>query len=178
MHTVREESMRRRTKRVKPEILGEILQKILKKRNIPHTSTDRYLLNIWRRAVGPQIAAQTHPDTLKRGSLFVRVSAPVWLHQLQFMKEEILGKINELSGKEEVRSLFFTIGDIPSPPPGNDGQPQPTPLLSLLPGRDRNMMRESLAAIRDPELRLILERVMAGEISRRRQSEKRKAPAK
>ena len=170
--------MRSRTKRVKPEILGEILQKILKKRNIPHTSTDRYLLNIWRRAVGPQIAAQTHPDTLKRGTLFVRVSAPVWLHQLQFMKEEILGKINELSGKEEVRGLFFTIGDIPSPPPGSAGQTPPAFPLSGLPNRDRNMIQESLATVRDPELQKILERVMTREISRRRHSEKRKAPAK
>ena len=99
-------------------MFGEILQKILKKRNIPHTATDRHLLDLWRRAVGPQIAAQTHPDTVKRGALFVRVSAPVWLHQLQFMKEEILGKINELSGKEEVRNLFLTIGEIPLPPSG------------------------------------------------------------
>ena len=170
--------MRRRAKRVKPEILGEILQKILKKRNIPHTSTDRYLLNIWKRAVGPQIAAQTHPDTLKRGTLFVRVSAPVWLHQLQFMKEEILGKVNELHGKEEVRGLFFTIGDIPSPPPVGPGQPPPSSPLSGLPVRDRNMMRESLSTVRDPELQEILERVMAREISRRRASEKRKAPGK
>jgi hypothetical protein len=171
--------MRRRAKRIKPEILGEILQKILKKRNIPHTSTDRYLLNTWRRAVGPQIAAQTHPDTLKRGTLFVRVSAPVWLHQLQFMKEEILGKINELFGKEEVRGLFFTIGDIPAPPPGSSAE-QPTPAVPLsgLPDRDRNMVRESLATVRDPELQEILERVMAREISRRRHGEKRKVPVR
>jgi hypothetical protein len=170
--------MRRRTKRVKPEILGEILQKILKSRNIPHTSTDRYLLNTWRRAVGPQIAAQTHPDTVKRGTLFVRVSAPIWLHQLQFMKEEILGKINEIYGKEEVLGLFFRIGDIPPPPPGGAEQLPPAAPLSELPARDRNMMRESLATVRDPELQEILERVMAREISRRRHSEKRKAPLK
>ncbi len=170
--------MRRRAKRVKPEILGEILQKILKKRNIPHTTTDRTLINTWRRAVGPQIAAQTYPDAVKRGTLFVRVSAPVWLHQLQFMKEEILGRINELSGKEEVRGLYFTIGDIPSPPPGGAEQPPPASPLSALPNRDRNMMRESLATVRDPELQAILERVMAREISRRRHIEKRKAPGK
>jgi len=105
--------MRRRATQIKPEILGEILHKILKKRNIPHASTDRHLLNIWRRAVGPQIAAQTYPDTLKRGSLFVRVSAPVWLHQLQFMKEEILCKINELYAKE--RSGIFSLPSESSP---------------------------------------------------------------
>ena len=170
--------MRRRTRQAKPEMLGEILHKILKKRNIPHTSTDRYLLNIWRRAVGPQIAAQTHPDTLKRGSLFVRVSAPAWLHQLQFMKEEILGRINELSGKEEIRHLFLTIGELPASLPVTAGHPTPDPPISPLPVRDRNMMRDSLATVRDSELREILERVMTKEISRRRRREKPKAAGK
>ena len=170
--------MRRRARQAKPEILGEIIHKILKKRNIPHASTDRYLLNVWRRAVGPQIAAQTYPDKLKRGSLFVRVSAPALLHQLQFMKEEILGRINELSGREEVRHLFLTIGEIPASPSATAEHPTPDPPLSLLPVRDRNMMRDSLATIRDAELREILERVMTKEISRRRRQEKRKAPGK
>ncbi|MBA4421682.1 MAG: hypothetical protein C0390_01125 [Syntrophus sp. (in: bacteria)] len=170
--------MRRRARQVKPEMLGEILHKILKKRNIPHTSTDRYLLNIWRRAVGPQIAAQTHPDALKRGSLFVRVSAPAWLHQLQFMKEEILGRINELAGKEEVRHLFLTIGELPIPPSVTEGNAPPVPPLSPLPVHDRNMIQNSLAAVRDTELREILERVMMKEINHRRQREKRKAPGK
>ncbi len=165
--------MLRRTRQPKPEMLGEILQKILKKRNIPHTATDRRLLDTWRRAVGPQIAAQTHPDTVKRGVLFVRVSAPVWMHQLQFMKEEILGRLRELSGPEEVQNLRFSIGEIPPPPPGGAHAPQIDSALPPLAGRDRTMMRESLETIRDPELRTILERVMTREIGRRRQREKR-----
>jgi hypothetical protein len=163
--------MRKRAAQSKPEIIGEILRKVLKKRNIPHTATDRRLLDLWTRAVGPQIAARTLPETLKRGTLYVRVSASVWLHQLQFLKEEILCKVNELSGKEEIRSLFFSIGEIPSPPP-SAAAPVPAPLRK----RDREMMRESLDAVRDPELREILERVMAREISRRREREMRKDP--
>jgi len=170
--------MRRRARQIKLEMLGEILGKILKKRNIPHTATDRRLLGIWRRAVGPQIAAQTHPDTLKRGVLFVRVSAPVWMHQLQFMKDEILGRINELAGPGEVRNLRFCIGEIPAPPPGGTQAPPVDPALPPLAGRDRAMMRESLETVRDPELRTILERVMTREIGRRRQREKRRDPGK
>jgi hypothetical protein len=170
--------MRRRTSQLKPEMLGEILGKILKKRNIPHTATDRRLLDIWRRAVGPQIAAQTHPETLKRGVLFVRVSAPVWMHQLQFMKEEILGRIGDLSGPEEVRSLRFCIGEIPPSPRAGGQAPPHDPALPPLAGRDRTMMRESLETIQDPELRTILERVMTREIGRRRQREKRRDPGR
>ena len=166
--------MRRRARQVKPEMLGEILGKILKKRNIPHSSTDRRLLDIWRRAVGPQIASQTHPDTLKRGVFFVRVSAPVWLHQLQFMKEEILDRIKALNVPEEVRNLRFCIGEIPPSPPGEAQAHPPDPVLPPLTGRDHTMMRESLEGVRDPELRTILERVMTREIGRRRQREKRR----
>jgi predicted nucleic acid-binding Zn ribbon protein len=170
--------MRRRARQLKPEMLGEILGKILKKRNIPHTSTDRRLLDIWRRAVGPQIAAQTHPDTLKRGVLFVRVSAPVWMHQLQFMREEILDRIRVLTVPEEVRNLRFCIGEIPPSHSGGAQVQLPDPAPPPLAGRDRTMMRESLEKLRDPELRTILERVMTREIGRRRQQEKRRDPGK
>ena len=168
--------MRKRAAQSKPEIIGEILRKVLKKRNIPHTTTDRHLLDLWTRAVGPQIAARTLPETLKRGTLHVRVSAPVWLHQLQFLKEEILGKVNRLTGKEEIRTLYFSIGEIPSPPPGTADPPPATSASASLQKRDREMMRESLDAVRDPELREILERVMTREISRRREREIREDP--
>ncbi|MHB8772125.1 MAG: DciA family protein [Syntrophales bacterium] len=166
--------MRRRARQIKPEMLGDVLRKILKKRNIPHTSTDRRLLAIWRRAVGPQIAAQTHPDSLKRGVLFVRVSAPVWMHQLTFMREEILARIRELAAPEEVRNLRFTIGEIP-PDPSGRAYPAAESVLPPAPlaGRDRTMVLASLETVRDPELRTILERVMTREIGRRREREKR-----
>lgn len=165
--------MRKRSSLSKPEMIGEILRKVLKKRNIPHTVTDRRLLDLWTQAVGPQIAARTLPETVKRGGLYVRVSAPAWLHQLQFLKEEILIKMNTLAGQEEFRRLFFSIGEIPAPPPDATVPPPGAPLPAPLRKRDRNMIQESLAAIRDPELREILERVMVKEISRRREREKR-----
>ncbi len=170
--------MRKRAGQFKPELLGEILGKILKKRNIPHTPTNRRLLAIWRRAVGPQIASQTYPDSLKRGTLFVRVSAPVWMHQLQFLKEEIISKLNELFAPEEVHNLHFSIGEIPAAPPGGAAPPGPDPELPPLAGRDRTMILKSLDAVPDPELRAILERVMAREIGRRREREKWRDPGK
>jgi hypothetical protein len=166
--------MRKRASQSKPETIGEILLKVLKKRNIPHNETNRRLLDLWKRAVGPQIAARTLPETLKRGILYVRVSAAVWLHQLQFLKEEIILKFNELSGKDEIRSLFFSIGEIPPPPPEASDPPPAVPVPAPLRKRDREMMRESLDAVRDPELREILKRVMVREISIRRGREKRK----
>lgn len=163
--------MRRRASQSKPEIIGAILGKVLNKRNIPHTSIDRRLLDLWTKAVGPQIAARTLPEAVKRGTLYVRVSSSVWLHQLQFLKEEIINKINDLSGKEGIRSLHLSIGEIPSAHTGKAEPPTTPPASAPLRKRDREMMRKSLAAVADPELREILERVMFREISRRRERE-------
>ena len=165
--------MRRRAAKPKPEIIGEILRKVLKRKNIPHTATDPRLLDLWTRAVGPQIAARTCPEAVKWGELHVRVSSTVWLHQLQFLKEEICEKFNELSGKAEIRGLRLSIGEIPSPAHAADTA-KPVSLPAPLRKRDREMMQESLAAIGDPELREIVRRVMSLEISRRREREMHK----
>lgn len=157
-------------------MIGDILQKVLKKRNIPLKAVDRHLVDLWRRTVGPQIAARTLPETVKRGVLYVLVSSPVWLHQLQFMKEEILRKMNELSGSEKIRGLFLSIGEIPPSPAEATAHPPPAQATPPLAKRDRDVMSESLDSIRDPELKDILERAMTSEISRRRRLEKRKDP--
>ena len=167
--------MRRRAKQVKLEPLEAILQKILRKQNIPHTVRDRRLIDLWTRAVGQRIAARTFPDTLRRGTLRVLVASPVWLHQLQFMKEEILLKLQELSGNDAIGALSFSVGEIP-PPPKDHPVSEPVTAPPPLKGRDRRMVEESLAALRDPELRAIMERVMIREIGRRRDLERRKTP--
>jgi hypothetical protein len=123
--------------------------------------------------VGARIAGQTHPERLKRGTLYVRVSAPVWMHQLQFLKEEILAKLQGLTGPEEIRSLVFTVGVIPRTAPQGPSAPPAAPAGPPLTGRDRRQIQESLATLSDPELKEILERVMTQEISRRRLREKR-----
>jgi predicted nucleic acid-binding Zn ribbon protein len=108
--------MRKRTTAQKPELLGDILHKILKKLDIPHKKKDRHLVELWEQAVGTQIASHTTPDGIKRGSLYVLVSSPAWLHQLQFLKEEIQRKLNELSGQEAFQRIYFQIGEIPERP--------------------------------------------------------------
>ena len=168
--------MRKRRPPSKPEMIGDILQKVLKKRNIPHKAVDRHLVDLWRRTVGPQIAARTLPDTVKRGTLYVLVSSPVWLHQLQFMKEEILRKMNDLSGSEKIRTIFLTIGEIPPSHAEAAAHPPHAHAPTSLAKRDRDVMRESLDTIHDPELRNILERAMTSEISRRRRLEKHRDP--
>ena len=121
------------------------------------------LFNLWSKAVGPQIAQQTHPDRLHSGTLFVSTASSVWVLQLHFMKKEIQQKLNQLAGKTVVRDIHFTVGYQPS-----KGKCDATMILN---DRDRRMIDESTEKLPDPELASIVKRVMEKEISRRRSLE-------
>ena len=167
--------MRKRTPQTKLHRLGDILQASLKKRKIFLNFEDRRFREVWNKAVGPQIAAQSRPGQLRGETLFVKVSTSVWMQQLHFMKEEIIEKINQSLGKAVVKNIYFSIGEVSSSLKGGERMLF-LPDAYLLKDRDRKLIEKSIASIPDQELREILKRVMTKEISRRRFMENQKHP--
>ncbi len=147
--------------------LGDILRKTLKNLNISRDSTDQNILNAWNKAVGPQISAQTHPDRLRKNTLFVKVSNSIWMHQLQFMKLDIIDKTNKILGKEIIKNIYFSVGMLPK-----NEENFIFPEHFSLNERDSKMIRESVASVSDKELSDILKKVMTKEVIRRRMREK------
>lgn len=68
--------------------------------------------DIWDRAVGETIAHNTRPAAFKGHLLQVNVSSSSWLFQLNFLKKELIEKINTTLGKPLVRELTFKVGKI------------------------------------------------------------------
>lgn len=166
--------MARRGSTRKLQSMADILPQVLKKQKIPFHFEDQTLRRIWDQAVGPQIAAQTAPRYVKKAGLYITVATSVWMHQLQFMKEEIIFKFNERSGQDPINSLHFSLGELPVRPSGNKRKTSAAPVSGPLKPRDQRVIRESLSVIQDAELKTILERVMAKEIGRRRLLEKKR----
>ena len=168
---------RRRTHTAKIERLGDILGNVLKKRKLSlNLSLDpefKRLTAAWNNVVGDRIVAHTRPEKLQRDTLFVSVSDSVWMQQLHFLKQDILGKINQLLDGKAVKNIHFSLGDVPPPAAGN--KPAPDDIRPLK-ARDRKMIEENAAAIADPELRDIVKKVMTREIARRRSREEKKSP--
>jgi len=165
---------RRRTHTAKIERLGDILGNVLKKRKLSlNLSLDpefKRLTAAWNKVVGDRIVAHTRPEKLQRDTLFVSVSDSVWMQQLHFLKQDILGKINQLLDGKTVKNIHFSLGVVPPPAAGN--KPAPDDIRPLK-ARDRKMIEENTAAIADPELRDIVKKVMTREIARRRLREER-----
>ncbi len=119
--------------------------------------------------MGPQIAAKAQPDRLREDVLYVRVSTSVWMHELQFMKQDIIEKLNGTLGAAAVSQIRFFIGDVearPVEPPAKVAPPDAAALMA----DERGYIEETLSVVADPELKAILRETMTRSILRRRQS--------
>jgi predicted nucleic acid-binding Zn ribbon protein len=159
-------TMRKRASKRRLQSIGEILLPALKKRGLAPTTEESALFKLWPKAVGEQIAAQTKPAAWREGTLFVKTTSSVWVQQLHFMKEDIRQKINDLSAKQTVKEIIFTVGH--NPALQNTGQSATAPPKIALRERDKKMIAECTETLADRELADIVKRVMKMEISRRR----------
>jgi predicted nucleic acid-binding Zn ribbon protein len=161
---------RRRATPTKVESLGNVLQEVLAKQKIHVSSGNRYLIDIWKKSVGPQIADQTRPDRLQNGTLYVKVSNSVWMHQLQFIKQDIIDKLNKSQKLENIDSVRFFLGEIST---AQSKQEQKFDFSAYpLKARDKKNIEKSTEAVADQELKDLLKSVMRKEIIRRRIMEK------
>ena len=105
--------MKNRRKKQKELVpLGSVLPNLLKS---IRTGSDAQLVEVWELwddVVGETIAKNARPAAFKGKLLLVEVSSSTWMHQLQFLKADIIEKINDAFGKEMVDEIKFKIGTI------------------------------------------------------------------
>ncbi|MBN1151029.1 DUF721 domain-containing protein [candidate division WOR-3 bacterium] len=64
---------------------------------------------LWSETIGPPINLHTKPLFTKGGVLTVEVENPVWRQQLEFLKEEIMTKLNKkLPQNKKISKIKFT----------------------------------------------------------------------
>lgn len=76
---------------------------------------DQHLAQIWGlwgSAVGDDIAKNARPEAFKGKLLLVHVSSSTWMHQLQFLKQDIIKKVNDALGNVLVEEIKFKVGPV------------------------------------------------------------------
>ena len=89
-------------------IIGDVLKKY-------RLETDAELVQVWRvwdTIVGNVIAQNAKPAAFKGRILLVHVTSSTWLHQLQFLKKDMIDKLNDTLGKTLIEDLKFKIGPL------------------------------------------------------------------
>ena len=94
------------------ETVGSVLAQSLKRLELTARLDEYAVWPIWNEVVGQVIARNAQPEKIRHGTLFVKVSSPVWMQQLQFMKEMIAGKLNQRLKGEIVKNIFFMVGRV------------------------------------------------------------------
>src|SRR5512135_3753749 len=145
------------------ETLGSVLEQSLKRLDLAARLDEYSVWPIWNDVVGAVIARNAQPEKIRNGTLFVKVSSPVWMQQLQFMKDMIAGKLNHRLKSEVVKNIFFMVGSIDGPveSPELTEQPEANSVA------DVPLNDGFLASIADPEIRAAFKRLLKSHSRRR-----------
>ena len=128
--------------------LGVVLDQSLKRFDLTPRLDQYGVWPIWNDVVGKTIAQNAQPEKIRNGTLFVKVSSPVWMQQLQFMKEMIVEKLNQRLKGEVVKTIFFMVGRVDAPE-NDSAETMTTPVNH--PGRPVDA--KFLQSIEDPAIR-------------------------
>ncbi len=66
----------------------------------------------WKEIVGEKISKNSLPSFISRGKLYVNVSSSPWKSELEFLKNDLLSKINNRIRPYFIREIHFKIGPI------------------------------------------------------------------
>jgi predicted nucleic acid-binding Zn ribbon protein len=144
------------------ERLGAVLEKSLKRLDLAPRLNEYGVWRIWNDVVGKPIARNAQPEKIRNGTLFVKVTSPVWMQQLQYMKEMIAEKLNQRLKGDIVRNIFFVVGrvdgdsagDVAGAEEAKDGTAKSLDAAPV-PGDE-----EFLASIQEPEIRQAFKRLL------------------
>lgn len=90
--------------------IGEVIDNVLHQYRPISDQALMQVWQVWEEAVGSAIAKNAKPAAFKGDLLLINVSSSAWLHQMRFMEQEIITKINEAMGTQRLRSIKFKIG--------------------------------------------------------------------
>ena len=132
------------------ESVGAVLEQSLKRLDLAPRLDEYGVWTIWREVVGRTIARNAQPEKIRNGTLFVKVSSPVWMQELQFMKEMIAEKLNQLlQNNAMVKNIFFMVGRIEETEPPVAAAETAAAEENF----DHPVNQEFLQSIKDPEIR-------------------------
>ena len=149
------------------ERLGHVLDKSLKRLEISTRLEEYGIWPVWNEVVGPTIARNAQPEKIRNGTLFLKVTSPVWMQQLQYMKEMIAERLNQRLKTNIVRNILFVVGQINTDAVEVDSKPT---AQSSAPLPDLRVSEDFLESVPDPEIRQAFKRLLRSYSRRHRKN--------
>ncbi len=145
------------SKRFSPTLISPILKGIVKDLGLEKGIASAVLQIHWREIVGPQIASHTYPAEIRFDTLYLLVDSAVWMHQLSFLKKEIIEKCNRLLESAPIRKLSLRTGQLPPPLESPEETAQPEGACTA---EEAAFIEQQLSSISDADLKEVVRRAL------------------
>ncbi|MBN1163352.1 MAG: DUF721 domain-containing protein [Candidatus Krumholzibacteriota bacterium] len=89
--------------------VGEILAGVLEGLGLDNRIEEKKLHEEWRDVVGEAVANHCRPGAIKDGNLQIIVKNNVWMQEIRFHQQQIVGRINGRFGKLGIKGIRLTI---------------------------------------------------------------------
>lgn len=127
-----------------------MLNSVLKEAERGYPDQGHRIWEVWESVVGPELARRASPLVFKNGKLTLAVEGSAWAQQINLLKTEITGALNDRLGCLLVTALKTTQATVERPPEKED----PTPVLrdGPLSESESDLVEQTAAVVSDPEL--------------------------
>ena len=92
----------------KAQPIGNVFAKLFRDLGIDKAIQQNMAVNRWAEVVGERIAEISEAEKIENGTLYVKVSSPVWRNELAFMKNNLIKNMNTALEKNIVKDIKFT----------------------------------------------------------------------
>ena len=92
--------------------LGQVVASILGQCRSKNAGGIAHLAHVWQQVIGTPIADNAKPYAINGALLLVHVSSSVWMHQLQFMKNDLIDCLNRELEEGRIVDIKFKIGPV------------------------------------------------------------------
>ena len=91
------------------EAISGVLSRVLRQMGLASELEGWRAVEEWPRLVGPRVSRHTRALGFHEGTLRVEVEGSAWMHELGFLKRDLIRRINHDLGTEFVRDVKFVI---------------------------------------------------------------------
>jgi predicted nucleic acid-binding Zn ribbon protein len=91
------------------EAASSTLSRLLRELGLERQLLGWRVVEEWSRWIGPRIARHSRAVAFRDGTLFVEVEGSAWMHELGFLKREIVRTLNRHAGVDCVKDVRFTV---------------------------------------------------------------------
>lgn len=141
---------------------GDIARDILTSRGLSKNLVVDQMSNAWTTIVGAGISCHSLPASLRGKKLTIITDSPVWSQQLSFLRDDLKQKINTHFKENVVSEIILKIGSI------KKTHKDKLPIhIKPLSSKDNEFIKTVTEEITDSELKEILNRILARDLSKR-----------